>query len=225
MISFLKRYVVHNFGLKVLSLLLATGLWFVISRDEQLSEVAVRAPIVFQNVPPGLEVSSISIPETQIRVRGPERVIRQLRANEVQAELDLAGATADERTFDLTTQLVRHPREVAVMQIVPGQLHLAFDTRLKREVEIRPQVTGTFADGEQIVKVEADPPRITIIGPRRHVEKVDTATTDPINASGLRGSAVFTTTVYVPDPLVQVEQTTTVRVTVVVEKPGAAASH
>lgn len=225
MISFLKRYVVHNFGLKVLSLLLATGLWFVISRDEQLSEVAVRAPIVFQNVPPGLEVSSISIPETQIRVRGPERVIRQLRANEVQAELDLAGATADERTFDLTTQLVRHPREVAVMQIVPGQLHLAFDTRLKREVDIHPQVTGTFADGEQIVKVEADPPRITIIGPRRHVEKVDTATTDPINASGLRGSAVFTTTVYVPDPLVQVEQTTTVRVTVVVEKPGAAASH
>lgn len=225
MIAFFKRYVVHNFGLKLLSLLLATGLWFVISRDEQLSEVAVRAPIVFQNVPPGLEVSSISIPETQIRVRGPERVIRQLRANEVQAELDLAGATADERTFDLTTQLVRHPREVSVMQIVPGQLHLAFDTRLKREVDIHPQVTGTFADGEQIVKVEADPPRITIIGPRRHVEKVDTATTDPINASGLRGSAVFTTTVYVPDPLVQVEQVTTVRVTVVVEKAAAAASR
>ena len=225
MIALFKRYVVHNFGLKLISLLLATGLWFVISRDDQLSEVSVRSPVVFQNVPPGLEVSSASIPETQIRVRGPERIIRQLRANEVQAELDLAGATANERTFDLTTQQIRHPREVSVMQIVPGQLHLAFDTRLKREVEIHPQVTGTFADGEQIVKVEADPSRITIIGPRRHVEKVDSATTDPINASGLRGSAVFTTTVYVPDPLVQVEQVTTVRVTVVVEKPGAATSH
>ena len=76
MIGFFKRYVIHNFGLKLLSLLLATGMWFMISRDEQPAEVAVRAPIVFENVPPELEISSESIPETQIRVRGPERMIR-----------------------------------------------------------------------------------------------------------------------------------------------------
>jgi YbbR domain-containing protein len=225
MTSFFKRYVVHNFGLKVLSLLLATGLWFVISRDEQPSEVAVRAPIVFQNVPPDLEVSSESIPETQIRVRGPERVIRQLRANEVQAELDLAGTSPQQRTFELTAAQIRHPREVQVMQIVPSQLHLAFDTRLTREVEIRPRVTGTFADGEQIVRVDADPPRVTIVGPRRHIEKIDAATTDPVDATGTRGSAVFTTSAYVADPLVQVQQATSIRVTVVVQKVGSSTSH
>ncbi len=225
MITFFMRYVVHNFGLKVLSLLLATGLWFLISRDEQPAEVAVRAPIVFQNVPPDLEISSEAIPQTQIRVRGPERVIRQLSANEVQAVLDMAGTGPQERTFDLTAQQVHHPREVTVMQIVPSQLHLAFDTRLSREVEIHPRVIGTFADGEEIVKVDADPPRITITGPRRHVEKIDAATTDPIDATGTRGSAVFNTTVYVSDPLIQVEQATSIRVTVIVQKIGSATSH
>jgi YbbR domain-containing protein len=225
MIAFFKRYVLHNFGLKVLSLLLATGLWFWISREEQPAEVALRAPIVFQNVPSQLEIASEAIPEAQIRVRGSERVIRQLQANEIHAEIDLAGAKPEERTFDLTSQQVRHPSDVTVVQVVPSQLHLAFDTRSTREVEIHPRVTGNFADGEQIVKVEADPSRITITGPRHHVERIDAATTDPVDATGTRGSAIFTTNVYVPDPLVQVVQTTSIRVTVIVQKMGSATTR
>lgn len=225
MIGFFKRYVLHNFGLKLLSLVLAAGLWFLISRDEQPSEVALRAPIVFQNVPTQLEIASESIPEAQIRVRGPERVIRQLQANEVHAEIELADAKPGERTYDLTQQQVRHPRDVTVVQVVPSQLHVAFDTRQTREVEIHPRVTGTFPDGEQIVKVDADPARITISGPKHHVEKVDWATTDPIDATGTRGNGTFTTNVYVADPLVQVVQTATIRVTVTVQKVGSATTH
>ena len=225
MIALFKRYVVHNFSLKFLSLLLATGLWFTIARDEQPAEVAIRAPIVFQHVPEKLEISTESIPEAQIRVRGPERTIRQLKINEVQAEIDLTGVKSGERTFDLTSQQVRHPRDVEIKQIVPSQLRLAFDTRLTREVPVNPRVTGIFASGEEIVKKDCDPARVTISGPRRHVERIDAATTDPIDATGTFGSAVFTTNVYVPDPLVQVEQATSIRVTVVVQKIGTATSH
>jgi diadenylate cyclase len=222
MIGFFQRYVLHNFGLKFLSLLLATGLWFLISPDEQPAEVALRAPIVFQHVPPQLEISSEMIPEAQIRVRGPERVIRQLQANEIHAEIELADVKPGERTFELTSLQVRHPRDVSIVQVVPSQLHLAFDTRLTREVEIHPRVTGNFPDG---VKVDADPPRITVTGPRQHVEKIDAVTTDPVDATGTRGAAVFTTNVYVPDPLVQVVQPTSIRVTVLVQKVGSASSH
>jgi YbbR domain-containing protein len=225
MISFLKRYVFHNFALKLMSLMLATALWLIISRDEQPAEVAVHAPIVFQHVPTDLEISSESVPEALIRVRGPERIIRQLRTNEVQAEIDLSGSKPQDRTFDLTAQQVRHPRDLSVVQVVPSQVRLSFDTRLTRDVPINPRVAGIFASGEQIVKVEADPARITITGPRRRVERIDTATTDPIDATGTRGSAVFTTNVYVSDPLVQVEKATSIRVTVVVQKIGTATTH
>jgi len=174
---------------------------------------------------PPLEISSESVPEALIRVRGPERVIRQLRSNDVQAVLDLAGSKAEARTFDLTAQQVDHPRDVSVVQVVPSQLRLSFDTRLSREVEVHPRVTGNFASGDQIVRIDADPPRITISGPRHHVEKIDAAITDPIDASGTLGSAVFTTNAYVADPLVQVAQGTSIRVTVVVEKLGAPTTH
>lgn len=225
MIGFFKRHVFHNFGLKLMSLILATALWFMISRNDRPAEVAVRAPIVFQNVPAELEISAESVPEAFIRVRGPERVIRQLRANDVQAVLDLAGSKAQERTFDLTAQQVDHPRDVSIVQVVPSQLRLSFDTRLTREVEVHPRVTGNFATGAQIVRIDADPARITITGPRHHVEKIDAAITDPIDASGTLGSAVFTTNAYVADPLVQVTQSASIRVTVVVERVGTPTTH
>ena len=225
MIGFFKRHVFHNFGLKLMSLILATALWFMISRNDRPAEVAVRAPIVFQNVPAELEISAESVPEALIRVRGPERVIRQLRANDVQAVLDLAGSKAQERTFDLTAQQVDHPRDVSIVQVVPSQLRLSFDTRLTREVEVHPRVTGNFATGAQIVRIDADTALITITGPRHHVEKIDAAITDPIDASGTLGSAVFTTNAYVADPLVQVTQGTSIRVTVVVERVGTPTTH
>jgi YbbR domain-containing protein len=148
-----------------------------------------------------------------------------LKLNEVQAEIDLADAHSGERTFDLTSQQVRHPRDLAVVQVVPSQLHLTFDTRFSREVEVHPRVTGSFANGEQIVRVEAEPAHITITGPRRHVEAIDAANTDLIDASGIRGRAVFTTNSYVADPLVQVDGATSIRVTVVVEKNGNPAAR
>ena len=218
MMGLFQRWVLHNFWLKILSLLLATGLWLAISPDQELAEVAVRVPIEFQHVPPHLEISSATIPDAQIRVRGPQRLIRGVRASDIHAELELADVKPGERTFDLTAQQIHLDRELHVVQVVPGQVHLSFDMRLTREVEIHPRVTGNFAAGEQIAKVLVDPERITITGPRRQVELVDAATTDPVDASGTRTQATFVTNVYVADALVQVVQPTPVRVTVIMEK-------
>ncbi len=222
MISFFKRYVLHNLGLKVLSLLLATGLWLAIARDP-VAEVSIRVPIEFLHVADNIEISSEQIPEAQIRVRGPGRFIRQLRASDVHAELDLRDAKPGERTFNLTAQEIRRPQDVEVVEVVPSQVHLAFDTRLTREVEIHPRVTGTFIAGLQIAKVEVDPERIMITGPRHHVERVESATTDPVDASGTRSRQTFATNVYVADPLVQVVQPTSVHVTVIMEAAGSSA--
>ncbi|MGB7131648.1 MAG: YbbR-like domain-containing protein, partial [Candidatus Sulfotelmatobacter sp.] len=108
------------------------------------------------------------------------------------------------------------------VQVVPGQVHLVFDTRMTREVEIRPRVTGNFVEGEQIGKVVVNPQTITITGPQHHVEVVDAATTDPVDVSGTTTQATFVTMAYVPDPLVQVVNPVAVRVTVIMEKTAPA---
>ncbi len=127
----------HNFGIKLLSLALAVGLWLAVASDPP-AEVAVDVPIVFRNIPENLEISSENVPRSQIRVRGPQRVVRRLQPADIYAEIDLSGMKPGERTFDLTAQQVHQPRELEVVQVVPNQFHLMFDTRLTRQVPVRP---------------------------------------------------------------------------------------
>jgi len=217
MVDFFQRYVLHNLGLKVVSLALATGLWLAVARD-QPAEVAVEVPIEFRNFPQSLEISSEQIPQAQIRLRGPERLIRRLLPTDVHPEIDLSQIKPGEHTFSLTAQQIHHPYDVEVVQVIPSQLHLSFDTRLERQVEVHPRVVGRFASGYDIARITADPPVITIVGPRKRVEAVEAAVTDPVDVSGSMGQDVFTTPAYVPDPLVQVVDPKPIRVTVIMEK-------
>src|SRR5271165_6046978 len=101
--GFLQRLFVHNLGLKVVSVLLAFGLWLVVARDP-VAEVEMRVPIEFHNLPDNLEIDSANFTEAQIRLRGPERVIHRLQIADVRAEIDLASVAPGERTFDLTAR-------------------------------------------------------------------------------------------------------------------------
>ena len=217
--SFVQRTFVHNIGLKVVSLLLAIGLWLVVARDP-IAEVEMKVPIEFRNLPDNLEIDSASFTEAQIRVRGPERVIHRLQVTDVRAEIDLANVRPGERTFDLNGGRVHVPQDVEVVQIYPGQFHLSFDNRKTRIVEVRPRVTGNFASGMRVAQVIADPPTIMITGPRRRVDAVEAAVTDPVDVTGAMTRATFVTQAYVPDPLIQVVHPTPIRVTVIMEGSG-----
>jgi hypothetical protein len=119
MMNFLRRWVLHNFWLKVLSLVLATGLWRAISPDQDPAEVTLRVPIEFRHVPPQLEIGSVTAPEAQVRVRGPEQMIRELRPTDIHADLELKDAAAGEHTFVLTAQQIHLPRDLTMVQVVP----------------------------------------------------------------------------------------------------------
>jgi hypothetical protein len=69
----------------------------------------------------------------------------------------------------------------------------------------------------RVAQVIADPPNIPIIGPRRRVDAVEAAITDPVDVSGVMTRASFVTQAYVADPLIQVVHPTPIRVTVIME--------
>jgi len=215
--DFLRRYVFNNLGLKLISLALAVGLWLAVARDP-VAEVAVEVAIEFHNFPANLEISSENIPRAQIRLRGPERVIRHLQPSDVYADIDLSSLRPGERTFDLTTQQIHEPSELEVVQVVPSQIHLSFDARLTRQVPVQPRVVGTFASGYTIERVVVDPAVITISGPKKHVEAVESAITDPIDVSGAMSQLTVRRHPYVSDPLIQVASADPVRVTVIMQK-------
>lgn len=215
--DFARRHIFHNLGLKVISLLIATTLWLAIS-SEPPSEAAFNVAIVFQNMPEDLEISSENIPSAQIRVRGPERLVRRLQASDVHEEIDLTGVKPGERTFDLNKNQVSLPDKLEAVQIVPSQIHLLFDKRASRMVPVRPRVIGTFASGYSIAQVKSDPETVEIVGPKKSIDGVESAITDPIDVSGLIDRTTFSRHAYVSDPLIQVVEPHPVTITIIMER-------
>jgi YbbR domain-containing protein len=222
--EFLRRYVLHDLGLKILALLISIGLWWIVGRDPVVESIET-APIEFHHAPDSLLMTSESSFEVRVTVSGPERLVRTLKPSEITAVLDLAGVKPGERTFDLGPRQIHVPRGLTVEQVVPSQIHIDFDPSATRTVEVRPRVIGSFVSGYGITEVAADPATITIVGPQSRVDAIDMAITDPVDATGVVGRATFTTHAYVPDPLVRVQHPAPIHVTVTTGKSSRGAGQ
>ena len=215
--NFLHRHLLHNFGLKLFSLALAIGLWLAMA-GEPYSEVAVDVPIALVNMPSNLEVSSETVPKAQVRLRGPAPLIRRLQPADAFAEIELSAVKPGERTFDLK---VHHPRDLTLVQVIPSSVHLAFDLHSRRAIPVKPPLTGIVPEGYRLAKLEVVPSSVEIAGPKRHVDELDSATTDPIDLSGATAEKSFLRHAFVSDPLIQVATPDPVKITVTVEKISA----
>ena len=215
MAGWARRVFVQNFFFKFISLLLAIGLWLAVAHDP-IASVEVRVPIEF-SLPDNIVIDSAAFTQAQVLVRGPKRLMHRLEPDDVRAEVDLSGVQPGERTFELHVHV---PPDLEVAQIIPSQFHLSFDYRDTRTIEVHPRVTGNFASGVRVAQVNADPVAVTVTGPRRKVEALEAASTDPVDASGTMSSASFVTQVYMADPLIQVVHPKPIRVTVIMEGTG-----
>ncbi len=74
----LKKGLLNNMVLKVLSVGLALSLWLYVTYQGQ-SEMVVDASLEFKNVPKGMELVKQSVRQASLNIRGHEKILRGLR--------------------------------------------------------------------------------------------------------------------------------------------------
>ena len=156
MFHLLRAFCTRNLGLKVLSLAIAMLLWWTVAREPE-AQMVMRVPIEFYHVPKDLQFSSETVPQAQIRVRGPAHVMRELAQADVHPVIDLSNATAGEQTFPIRSNSIRLPKGAQIEQIIPAQLRLSFDRPLQRTVPVRARITGVLVSGFRIASIVVDP--------------------------------------------------------------------
>ena len=216
--NFLRNYVLNNLALKFGSLVLALLLWSAIANEPQV-EVAFQAPLELQNVPQNLELSSEAPALVQVRVRGPASAVRKLSPADLAVSLNLADfERPGERSYELAVSDVQIPSGVRVVQIIPKQVGLQFEARAEREIPVVPRITGAAAPGYRLTGYQVSPPIVHVVGPRSHVALLESATTDPVDVTGIIGRTRFWTNAFVPHPLVRIQGSHAVLVTVQLER-------
>jgi len=222
MIGRIRHFLFDNLSLKLASLVIALLMWYGVARDPG-AEISLQIPVEFIRPPKELDYISDMIPQVQIRLRGPARLLRDLPRGNVRVVIDLKGAVPGEHTYDITPDEIKVPHGVEVMQVTPSRLRLLFDEHQTRQVAVKPRVVGTLPPGYRLESVTANPAMLTITGPARHVNAIEYALTDAVDATGVAGQASFETMAYLPDPLVHLSSSDPIHVVVITRKKSSKA--
>jgi YbbR domain-containing protein len=197
--STLKALVTHNFGLKVLALFAAFGLWFnLASQPEQATIVSV--PVDYTNYPSDLVISSKTVDSISVEARGPASRLREMQESHVAAIIDFSSVhAAGQRTFTLTAAEVRPPRGVTLVRVIPQQLRFDFERQVSAKLPVEVTYSGVLPRGLKIRDVTVNPHSLSIIGPESHVAEARTAVTDPFDLSRVTGDSEQELSAYIGD--------------------------
>lgn len=189
----------RHLGLKLWSLAIAAMLWLVVS-GEQTVERGLRVPLELQQFPSGLELGVDAPSFIDVRVRGASGTLGRIGPGDVVGVLDLRTARSGRRLFQITTEQVRVPFGVQVVQVSPQSIALSFENSALRVVPVAPAIEGTPAAGFAVGALTAEPATVEVVGPESAIERVTEATTEPVSVAGATHDIVETVIVGFVDP-------------------------
>src|SRR5207247_3410562 len=78
----LRHWLIYNWHLKLISLILAVMLWMVVA-TETSSELGMEVPLEYRNIPAQLEITGDTTNTVQVRLGGSSHVIRDVYVKDV----------------------------------------------------------------------------------------------------------------------------------------------
>ena len=165
----------ENWGIALLSLVLATSLWiFVTDRDdpERTARFPSAIPVECDNVPLGKAVAP-ACGETKsvtVRLRAPESVFDRLTADDFRASVNLSDVTTDVAT--VTVGVVSTEPRVEIIDVTPDQITVRLENVTSRSVPVRTRLVGTPPRGFEAEELTLDPEEAIVTGPESLVSRV-----------------------------------------------------
>lgn len=173
-----KKYILENWKLKLLSVALATVLWFVVFlMGETKKEISV--PVSLVNLSKGYVVMKMDIEKVDITLTGRVSVLKDIKENDVKVSLSASNVQEGENVFNITKSNVQIPRGVQIGDIRPSSTKIDVDRiiekKLKTTVKLDRRLMGVY-------EVKSwSPDYVTVEGPKRIWEKKTFIETLPVS--------------------------------------------
>jgi YbbR domain-containing protein len=216
----LTRWFVRDWKLKLVSLVLALGLWLILVPAEKMySEKSLTIPLETRNIPTGLEIVEQQVETIDITLRAPNRRLDEIGPSGLVARIDLDRASVLQQEYPLNESMIAVPPGAEVIKINPNKVTIKLERTGEATLDVHPTMRGKAAPGFRIARTEIEPSRVRVRGPESRVKGKEAATTAPVDVSGLTESTVFEADIILPRPELRlVSPQTSARVTVHVEQ-------
>jgi YbbR domain-containing protein len=210
--SFARDFLLRNWAIKLTSVLLAFLLWLAV-RGEPPAERVLTVPLEII-IPTNMQITGERPGTVEVTLRGSANAM-WFGQPFPSCRVDLGDATEGVHEVPLTPADVRVPSAsgIEVLSVRPARIQLTLEKITTRAVPVR-VVRGEPPLDLEVYSVKVDPPRVTITGPRSHVDKIREIPTENISLSGQRESLRTYARLDIPDAAVHAVPAGPVQVTI-----------
>jgi hypothetical protein len=174
----------RNIQLKVFSIFIAVLLWYYVANN--VSTLTLSIPIEIKNPPSDKIILSTYAEQAEVKISGPSFMLSGIASSLPSFKIVIPKSTENRFVAVLEPEQLSFPSAVKVDSIEPREIELIFDDRISKEVPIEIPKLGMVAEDLQLKEVQTFPSKISIIGPKTELDKIQRLEAYPIDLRELK---------------------------------------
>jgi len=180
----------RNLSLKLISILIAFGLWLFVNFGERDTEESLKVPLELRNVPAHLMITSPRVDFVDLRVMGPRTLLGRIDRTRLAVPLDLTGVRPGQAVFRVGTEALTLPRGVKVVRITPAEVSIALERVSSKSVPVRLRVAGQPSEDVRVLEIKVSPEMVQVTGPESDLRELHAVNTEVIDVSAARPGTI-----------------------------------
>ncbi|MFQ5683517.1 MAG: diadenylate cyclase [Candidatus Binatia bacterium] len=137
------KFLRENWIVNMVSLLLAIGLWILFVAGSKLAQITYPIHIQVDNLAPGLVLEEVEPPEVQVTLTGPRRGFYFLDKKKLAATIDVSLAQWGRRTFRVSEQNIRYPKDLTLKEVTPSRVKLSVKNKPPNKAKLKARLPGS----------------------------------------------------------------------------------
>lgn len=187
----MKKKILSNLGLKLLSVMIAIVLWFVVvmTNNPKDTKTFYNIPVVLTNVELLENENKVyevldNTDMVRVTVEMPRDLMSRMSASDIVAEADVSKLT-EINTVPISCYVINEELNVSSVSCNRDSVRLSVEEKAEKWCNVEYSLTGEPAEGFVVDNVTRSPTRIKVSGPKSDVDKISkvVAEVDVTNAS------------------------------------------
>ena len=178
--DFARKYILNDWKLKGLSLVLAVMLWFAISYVGE-SKLSVSVPVLPANLEKDFMIKSMDADDVLVMISGPVSALKNLRPKDVKVPLDVGELKNGRHTVNIRKTDIVVPKGVEVEAVKPDYVIIEIERTLEKRLKTVVKLDNKW---RTLYSVKSWYPQyVTVEGPKVSIEKIESIETIPIDGN------------------------------------------
>jgi YbbR domain-containing protein len=206
------RALVDGWQLKLLSLVLAVGIWLYVGTAERL-EIALAIPVEYVGLEGNLALDGRRPETVEVQLQATRWAASRISPASVRVQVDVSDLHEGNNLLHLQPAHVDAPWGARATRLSPAWVTIRAVRAATKTVPVVARVQGRPAPAHVLGQVVVEPATVEIKGPRTTIESRTAIDTLPVDVSGRREAVTRTVGLVLPESIYPVDRRT-VEVTV-----------